>query len=146
MLAPTAPHLAEELWAARGCEYSIHNQPFPTWDESLAADEEVTLVVQVNGKVRDRVTVSAAITEDEAKEVALSSERIRAFVKNGPRKVIYVPRPASSTSSPSPLTANPSLPHSGPRAGIPSLGVVSLISLPCSPHVLPPRPDRQHIP
>ena len=91
MLAPTAPHLAEELWAARGCEYSIHNQPFPTWDESLAAEEEVTLVVQVNGKVRDRVTVSAAITEDEAKEVALSSERIRAFMKNGPRKVVYVP-------------------------------------------------------
>ena len=91
MLAPTAPHLAEELWAAQGCDYSIHNQPFPAWDESLAAEEEVTLVVQVNGKVRDRVTVSAAITEDEAKEVALSSERIRAFMKNDPRKVVYVP-------------------------------------------------------
>jgi leucyl-tRNA synthetase len=91
MLAPTAPHLAEELWAARGCEYSIHNQTFPQWDESLAADEELTLVVQVNGKVRDRVTVSAGITEEEAKEVALSSERIRAFMKNGPRKVVYVP-------------------------------------------------------
>ena len=91
MLAPTAPHLAEELWAAKGYEYSIHNQPFPQWDEALAAEEEVTLVVQVNGKVRDRVTVSAGITEEEAKEVALSSDRIRAFMKNGPRKVVYVP-------------------------------------------------------
>ena len=91
MLAPTAPHLSEELWAAKGYEYSIHNQSFPQWDEALAAEEEVTLVVQVNGKVRDRVTVSAGITEEEAKEVALSSDRIRAFMKNGPRKVVYVP-------------------------------------------------------
>ena len=91
MLAPTAPHLTEELWAAKGYEYSIHNQPFPQWDDALAAEEEVTLVVQVNGKVRDRVTVSAGITEEEAKKIALSSERIRAFMKNGPRKVVYVP-------------------------------------------------------
>ena len=91
MLAPTAPHLAEELWAAKGYEYSIHNQPFPQWDDALAAEEEVTLVLQVNGKVRDRVTVSAGITEEEAKKIALSSERIRAFMKNGPRKVVYVP-------------------------------------------------------
>ncbi len=91
MLAPTAPHLSEELWASKGYEYSIHNQPFPQWDDALAAEEEVTLVVQVNGKVRDRVTVSAGITEEEAKEVALSSDRIRAFMKNGPRKVVYVP-------------------------------------------------------
>ena len=91
MLAPTAPHLTEELWAAKGYEYSIHNQPFPQWDDALAAEEEVTLVLQVNGKVRDRVTVSAGITEEEAKKIALSSERIRAFMKNGPRKVVYVP-------------------------------------------------------
>ena len=85
------PHLAEELGPPRPAHTACHNQPFPQWDEALAAEEEVTLVVQVNGKVRDRVTVSAGITEEEATEVALSSERIRAFMKNGPRKVVYVP-------------------------------------------------------
>ena len=91
LLAPTAPHVTEELWALKGYPYSIHNQTFPEWDEALATEDEITLVVQVNGKVRDRVTVPASISEEEAKELALGSERIKAFMKNGPRKVIYVP-------------------------------------------------------
>ena len=51
LLAPTAPHLTEELWERTGHTYSIHNQPWPKWDEELAKEEEVTLVIQVNGKV-----------------------------------------------------------------------------------------------
>ena len=54
MLAPLAPHLAEELWERTGHQYSVHNQSFPTWEEALAAEEEITLVVQVNGKLRDQ--------------------------------------------------------------------------------------------
>ena len=70
MLAPTAPHLAEELWQQIGHHYSIHNQRWPEWDEALAKEEEITLVVQVNGKLRDRISVPVSITEDEAKKLA----------------------------------------------------------------------------
>jgi leucyl-tRNA synthetase len=93
LLAPTAPHLTEELWEKTGHTYSIHNQSWPKWDEELAKEEEVTLVIQVNGKVRDRVTVPVSITEAEAKELALSSERIKAYVKdNNVARIIYVPQ------------------------------------------------------
>lgn len=93
LLAPTAPHLTEELWEKTGHPYSIHNQPWPKWDEELAKEEEVTLVIQVNGKVRDKVTVPVSITEDEAKELALSRERIKAYVKdNKVARIIYVPQ------------------------------------------------------
>jgi leucyl-tRNA synthetase len=93
LLAPTAPHLTEELWEKTGHSYSIHNQAWPKWDEELAKEEEVTLVIQVNGKVRDRVTVPVSITEAEARELALSRERVQAYVKdNKVAKIIYVPQ------------------------------------------------------
>jgi len=93
LLAPTAPHLAEELWTRTGHPYSVHNEPFPQWDAGLAAAEEFTLVIQVNGKLRDRVTVPVTITEDEARELALSRERIQAYLNNRRIvRVVYVPR------------------------------------------------------
>jgi leucyl-tRNA synthetase len=92
MLAPSTPHLAEELWQRTGHEYSIHQQPWPQWDEELAAEEKITLVVQVNGKLRDRLQVPVDIGEEEAKELALSSARVKAHT-DGKRieRVIYVP-------------------------------------------------------
>ena len=63
-----------------GHEYSIHNQRWPEWDEELAKEEEITLVVQVNGKVRDRITVPASITEDEAKKLA-GEEKVKAHLR-----------------------------------------------------------------
>jgi len=93
LVAPTAPHLAEELWARTGHPYSIHNQPFPKWDEGLAAEEEFTLVIQVNGRLRDRVTVPVTITEEQARELALGRERIQAYLKDREiARIIYVPR------------------------------------------------------
>ncbi len=92
MLAPIAPHLAEELWERHGREYSIHQQAFPTWDDKLAAAEEVTLVVQVNGKVRDRITVAANIAEDDARTLALGSPRIQSHTDGkAVKNVVYVP-------------------------------------------------------
>ncbi|MBE9513231.1 MAG: leucine--tRNA ligase [Chloroflexi bacterium] len=92
LLAPTAPHLAEELWERTGHNYSIHNQSWPQWDEELAKDEEVTLVVQVNGKLRDKIIVPAGITEAEAKKLALESQRVKAYLKDKVTlKEIYVP-------------------------------------------------------
>jgi len=92
LLAPTAPHIAEELWQRTGNPYSIHNQPFPQWDESLAAEDEFTLVIQVNGKLRDKVDVSLNITANEAKELVLNRDKVKEHLKGTqPAKVIYVP-------------------------------------------------------
>jgi leucyl-tRNA synthetase len=93
LLAPTTPHLAEELWQQKGHEYSIHNQKWPQWDEALAKEEEITLVVQVNGKLRDRIMVPASITEDEAKEKARASQKVKVHLEGKKIiKVIYVPQ------------------------------------------------------
>ncbi|MBI2869451.1 MAG: leucine--tRNA ligase [Chloroflexi bacterium] len=92
MMAPSTPHLAEELWQFKGYPYSIHNQAWPGWDEALAKEEEITLVVQVNGKVRDRLVVPAGVTEGAARELAAKSERVRPFLDSHKVvKVIYVP-------------------------------------------------------
>jgi leucyl-tRNA synthetase len=92
LLAPIAPHLAEELWVRTGHPYSIHSQPFPTWDEGLVAAEEFTLVIEVDGKVRDKVTVPVSITEEEARRLALSRERIRGRLNEREiERIIYVP-------------------------------------------------------
>ncbi len=92
MLAPVAPHIAEELWELLGKPYSIHQQNWPVVDEKAAAEDKIVLVVQINGKVRDRITVSSAITEEEAKTEALASPIIEKFMEGKqPKKVIYVP-------------------------------------------------------
>ena len=92
LLAPTAPHLTEELWQRLGYPYSIHNQSWPQWNEELARDEEATLVVQVNGKLRDRITVPLSITEAEAKSLAMASQRVKAHLEGRELlKTIYVP-------------------------------------------------------
>lgn len=93
LLAPSAPHLAEELWNRTGHPYSVHNQPWPEYVEELTKEEEITLVIQVNGKLRDKVLVSASISEVEARELALGRARVKAHI-DGKKlaKVIYVPR------------------------------------------------------
>jgi leucyl-tRNA synthetase len=92
LLAPSAPHLAEELWQQMGHKYSIHNQSWPQWDEELAKDEEITLVVQVNGKLRDRIAVPASITEAEAQRIALERQRVKAYLEDKElTDIIYVP-------------------------------------------------------
>ena len=92
LLAPSAPHITEELWERRGNPYSIHNQPLPTWDPELAFEEEITLVVQVNGKVRDRLSVPADIDDEEAKRMALASPRVQAHTDGKQvRQLVYVP-------------------------------------------------------
>ncbi len=92
LLAPSAPHLAEELWNRTGHPYSVHNQSWPKCAEELAKEEEVTLVIQVNGKLRDKVLVRSSISEVEARELALGRERVKAYI-DGKRltRVIYVP-------------------------------------------------------
>ncbi len=92
LLAPLAPYLSEEQWHRLGREDSIHEQPWPEFDPELAAEESVTMVVQVNGKVRDTIEVPVDISEDEMVKRALASEKVRGYL-NGkdPAKVIAKP-------------------------------------------------------
>ena len=92
MLAPMAPHVAEELWEHTGHRFSIHQQPFPTWDESLAAEEVITLVVQVDGRVRDQIQVPTDVSEEEAKRLALERPKVKAHIDNRKvQRLVYVP-------------------------------------------------------
>ena len=92
LLSPFAPHIAEDLWEKLGHEDSIFKETWPIYDESLMKEEEVEMVVQVNGKIRDRLMVSADVTEDEAKETALESEKIKAHTQGKEiKKIIFVP-------------------------------------------------------
>jgi len=92
LLAPFTPHIADELWSRRGGDSSVHQQPWPAYDPALTTDETVTLVVQVNGKVRDRIAVPAGIPDDEARCLALASPRVQLSLAGRlPRQVIVVP-------------------------------------------------------
>ena len=92
LLAPIAPHITEELWHRRGNETSIHLEAWPQSDPEAAAEDTVTLVVQVNGKVRDRVEVPADVDEEAAVAAAMASERIQTWLEQGEvRRVIARP-------------------------------------------------------
>lgn len=91
LLSPFAPHIAEELWEKMGHTTSIFLEQWPAWYEELIVDETVTLVVQVNGKVRDTLAVPSDIDEARAKELALESEKVQKFIAGKAiRKVIFV--------------------------------------------------------
>jgi leucyl-tRNA synthetase len=92
MAAPVIPHVTEELWEKLGKPYSLHNQPWPVVDDAAAAEEQMILVVQVNGKIRDRLPLPVDTTEEEAKEAALNSDAVKKYIDGKAlRKVIYVP-------------------------------------------------------
>ncbi|MCM8745119.1 leucine--tRNA ligase [Thermomicrobium sp. CFH 73360] len=92
LLAPGAPHIAEELWERLGKPYSVHQQAWPAYDPELAAEETLELVIQVNGRVRDRIVVPVTISEEEAVARARAAERVQAYLA-GRRieRVVYVP-------------------------------------------------------
>ncbi|MDR1626266.1 MAG: leucine--tRNA ligase [Spirochaetia bacterium] len=81
ILSPYAPHLAEELWARLGNKPSLSGLPYPTWDEALTRDTEVTVVFQVNGKVRARVGFPAGVAGDTLKKAALENARVREYTE-----------------------------------------------------------------
>ncbi len=91
LLAPLAPHIAEEMWQNLGHKDSVTTQSWPTYDDTKLIDDTITIVVQVNGKVRANLEVSKDISEDDAKTVALADENVRKWLEGKePKKVIYV--------------------------------------------------------
>ena len=92
LVAPFAPHIAEELWERFGHKGSIFDAPWPAFDAKLAADESVTVAVQVDGKTRGTVQVAPSATQDEVLTAALGDETIKRFAPGKPARVIYVPR------------------------------------------------------
>ncbi|MGE5527794.1 MAG: leucine--tRNA ligase [Patescibacteria group bacterium] len=92
LLAPACPHIAEEIWDRLGFGYSIHNQAWPAFDPDLAAEETFELVVQINGKIRDKVLLPVGTGEDEAKRAALDATAVQPLIQGKEiKKVIYVP-------------------------------------------------------
>jgi leucyl-tRNA synthetase len=92
LLAPAAPHMTEELWHRLGHDQSIHLQAWPTYDEALTVETQVTVVVQVNGKVRDQLSLAPGLSEDEVRPLVLERAKVREQL-NGHDivKWIYVP-------------------------------------------------------
>ena len=91
MLNPFAPHLSEELNGILGGE-ALANQAWPKFEEAYLVEDEIELVIQVNGKVRDKLMVSKDAPKDEIEKLALASEKVQNFVEgNTVRKVIVVP-------------------------------------------------------
>ncbi len=92
LMAPSTPYVAEELWEKLGGDYSVHTQAWPSFDETLAKDDFVEIVIQINGKVRDRITLPADATEEAAKTSIRQLEKITSAL-DGVEIVreIYVP-------------------------------------------------------
>jgi leucyl-tRNA synthetase len=93
MLSPFAPHLAEELWHQLGHKESICSAPWPMYDPELAKESELTIAVQVNGRLRDKITVPADAAEAAVKEKALASDKVKANIEGKQVvKQIYIPQ------------------------------------------------------
>ncbi|MGI8587498.1 MAG: leucine--tRNA ligase [Chloroflexia bacterium] len=92
LLAPIAPHLAEEVWQQAGGAGTVHTQPWPVADPALLTADTQPLIVQVNGRLRDRLEVPTSISESDARALALASEKVAPYLDAAPpRQVIYVP-------------------------------------------------------
>jgi leucyl-tRNA synthetase len=92
LLAPVVPHIAEELWERIGRRDSVHAQQWPAWSAELAADEEITVAVQVNGKVRAKLTVAADASDEELRNRALAEASVMRHLENATvQRVIVVP-------------------------------------------------------
>jgi len=91
LLAPFAPHIAEELWSKIGNKTSIHLEKWPEYDKSLIVDEEIELIVQINGKLRDKIKIKADLGEEEAKKIVLESEKVKNWIDGREiKQVVFV--------------------------------------------------------
>ncbi len=90
LISPFAPHIAEELWGEVGEKKSICNETWPEWDENIAKEEEIELVVQINGKVRAKVMIPAGLDNESIKEKAFGESKIKEYIKEKSLKKVIV--------------------------------------------------------
>ena len=91
LLAPFAPHMAEELWYLQGYKYSVHNEKWPQWSLKHLELDTKTIIIQVNGKFRDKINVTSDLNESEIKEIALQRERVNQYISGKEiKKIIYI--------------------------------------------------------
>ena len=91
MLSPMAPHITEEIWQKLGNNLSIHSQKFPSWNEELLKEDLITLVIQVNGRVRDTLEVPSESDEPEINQLALNSSKVKKHIDGkNILKTIYI--------------------------------------------------------
>jgi leucyl-tRNA synthetase len=92
LLSPFAPHIADELWSRLGGTEPLLQLPWPSWREEALQQDQVTLVVQVNGKVRSRIRVQANASQEDVSALAMTEDKVRKYLGNKPpKRVIYVP-------------------------------------------------------
>ncbi len=93
MISPIAPHFSEELWQSLGNNESIFKAQWPKYEERLLIDENITIIIQVNGKMRSKMEVPADISEDKLKEIVLADEKLRSWLQDKPiRNIVFVPK------------------------------------------------------
>jgi leucyl-tRNA synthetase len=80
LLSPFSPHVAEEMWEAIGNRPSIFEQNWPEWDEDAAKEEQIELVVQVNGKLRSRILISVGMADEAVQKIALEDQRVKEMI------------------------------------------------------------------
>jgi leucyl-tRNA synthetase len=91
LLQPFAPHIAEELWRSLGREGAVHAAGWPAWDDTYLVQESITIVVQVNGKLRAQLTLPADVDQDTAVRAALADKTVQGYVQGEPKKTVYIP-------------------------------------------------------
>lgn len=91
LVQPMAPHVAAELWQQLGHDTQLDFEPWPTWNDEKIIRDTITIIVQVNGKLRAKLDVSAETDEETIKKLALADENVQKFVTSEPQKVIYIP-------------------------------------------------------
>jgi len=93
LLAPFAPFMAEELWQKnrKGKFQSIHGEPWPKYDEAILKESSFDLIIQVNGKVRGKISLPMGVSEKDARDAALKIPSVKQFVLGEPRRIVFVP-------------------------------------------------------
>ena len=90
LLSPFAPHIAEELWETLGNEGMVMERQWPRWDEETAREDEIELVLQINGKVRSKLKAAAGLPDSELKQMALADAKIQEFLEGKEPKKVFV--------------------------------------------------------
>ena len=91
-MAPICPHFAEEAWETLGYKTEVYNEDWPKCNEDYIKDDKIVIPIQINGKKRDEILVDVNISKEEINKIVLSKPKIRKFLDDEPKKIIFVPK------------------------------------------------------